>query len=58
MESKTISQMFYSTVDHYANKNLYYHKVDGKWVGINGSAVKEIVEKIIKGLRFTEISFI
>ena len=54
MESKTISQMFYNTVSKYANKDLYYHKVDGDWVGIKGSEIKDIVEKIIKALRFSE----
>ncbi len=54
MESKTISQMFYNTVSHHANKDLYYHKIDGDWVGIKGSKIKETVEKIIKGLRFLE----
>ena len=47
MESKTISQMFYNTVSKYADKDLYYHKVDGDWVGIKGSEIKDIVEKII-----------
>ena len=54
MESKTISQMFYNTVSKYADKNLYYHKVDGNWVGIKGSEIKDTVEKIIKALRFSE----
>ena len=54
MESKTISQMFYNTVSKYADKDLYYHKVDGDWVGIKGSEIKDIVEKIIKSLRFSE----
>ena len=54
MESKTISQMFYNTVSKYADKDLYYHKVDGDWVGIKGSEIKDTVEKIIKALRFSE----
>lgn len=54
MESKTISQMFYNTVSIHANKNLYYHKIGGDWVGIKGSEIKDTVEKIIKSLRFSE----
>ena len=54
MESKTISQMFYNTVSNHADKDLYYHKVDGDWVGIKGSEIKDTVEKIIKALRFSE----
>tara|TARA_B100002052_G_scaffold180371_1_gene164304 strand:- start:1376 stop:3163 length:1788 start_codon:yes stop_codon:yes gene_type:complete len=54
MESKTISQMFYNTVSKHADKDLYYHKVDGDWVGIKGSEIKDTVEKIIKALRFSE----
>ena len=54
MESKTISQMFYNTVSKHADKDLYYHKVDGDWVGIKGSEIKDAVEKIIKALRFSE----
>ena len=54
MESKTISQMFYNTVSNHADKDLYYHKVDGDWVGIKGSEIKDAVEKIIKALRFSE----
>ena len=54
MENKTISQMFYNTVSKHADKNLYYHKVDGDWIGISGSDIKKTVEKIIKGLRFSE----
>ena len=54
MENKTISQMFYNTVSKHADKNLYHHKVDGNWVGIKGFEIKSTVEKIIKGLRFSE----
>ena len=48
MESKTISQMFFNTVDKYSDKNLYYHKADNKWIGINGSEVKSTVQSLVK----------
>ena len=54
MENKTISQMFNRTVSKYADKDLFYHKVDGNWIGVNGRTIKETVEKLIKGLRFSE----
>ena len=39
--------MFYNTVSKYADKKLYYHKVDGDWIGITGSEIKETVENLI-----------
>ena len=50
MENKTISQMFFNTVDKYSDKNLYYYKSDNKWIGINGREVKNTVQSLIKSL--------
>jgi len=48
MKNKTISEMFFNTVEKYSDKNLYYYKSNSEWIGVKGSEIKSKVESLIK----------
>ncbi len=46
MNYKTIPEMFFSVIEEQKNKNILNYKLNGNWVPITGSEIKEIVESL------------
>ena len=46
MNYKTIPEMFFSVIEEQKNKKIFNYKIDGNWIPMIGSEIKETVESL------------
>ena len=51
MTYSTVSQMFNQVTSENSNRDLYFYKKAGNWVGISGSEIRSTVKDIAFGLQ-------
>ena len=56
MNYKTIPEMFFSVIEEQKNKNILNYKLNGNWVPITGSEIKDIVESLSGSLLHLELT--
>ena len=55
MTFKTISELFYQTVKSSPEKDIFFYKNNGEWIGISKSEVLDMVSNISFALKKNEI---